>query len=154
MAVKPIPEGYQTVMPYLIVSGAAAAIEFYQQAFGATELTRITGAAGIAHAEISIGDARVMLADEFPEMGCRSPQSFGGSPISLMLYVDNVDALFGQALAAGATAVRPIENQFYGHRCGTLSDPFGHIWTISTQVEAVAPEALQRRFDAMQEAIV
>jgi PhnB protein len=147
MAVKPIPDGYHTATPYLIVEGAAGAIEFYKRAFGATELMRLADPSGkIGHAEIKIGDSPVMLADEFPEMGFRGPRSLGGSAVNLVLYVEDVDARFNQALAAGATAVRPVKDQFYGDRSGTLTDPFGHVWTLATHKEDVAPEEINRRF--------
>ncbi len=146
MPVKPIPEGYHSATPYLIISGAAKAIEFYKQAFGATELFRMAGPDGrIGHAEIKIGDSPIMLADEHPEMGAKSAKTLGGSPISLMLYVENVDALAAQAIAAGAKVIRPLQNQFYGDRSGTFEDPFGLCWTISTHVEDVSPEEMKRR---------
>jgi len=146
MPVKPIPDGYHTATPYLIVSGAAQAIEFYKKALGATELFRMTTPTGkIGHAEIKIGNSPIMLADEHPEMGARSAKTLGGSPMSLMLYVENVDALAAQAVAAGAKVVRPIQNQFYGDRSGTFEDPFGLSWTIATHVEDVPPEEMKRR---------
>jgi PhnB protein len=149
MAVKPIPDGYHTATPYLIVKDAGRALEFYKKAFGATELMRLEGPDGkIGHAEICIGDSPIMLADEFPDMGYRSPQALGGSPISICLYVEDVDALFQQALAAGATVVRPVKDQFYGDRSGTLSDPFGHVWTIATHKEDLSPEEVRRRSEA------
>jgi PhnB protein len=149
MAAKPIPEGYHTATPYLIVRGAARAIDFYQQAFGATELMRFAEPGGrVGHAEIKIGDSRIMLADEFPEMGIRSPQSFGGSGVILALYVEDVDASFARAVAAGATVLRPVKDQFYGDRAGTLTDPFGHVWTLATHTEDVPPDELRRRFEA------
>jgi PhnB protein len=149
MAVNPMPQEYSTPTPYLIVNQAADAIEFYKKAFGATEVMRLADAAGkIAHAEINIGQTRLMLSDEFPDMGCQSPRSLGGSPVSLMLYVADVDAQFSQALAAGATTLRPVEDQFYGDRAGTLSDPFGHIWTIATHIEDVSMEEINKRFQA------
>jgi len=146
MAVKPIPEGYHSVTPYLIIKGAAEAIEFYKKAFGATELMRMPTPQGtIAHAEIKIGDSPVMLADEYPEMGYRSPASLGGSGLSLMLYIENCDEVFKRALAAGAKELQPLQDQFYGDRSGTLQDPFGHVWTIATHVEDVPPDELERR---------
>ena len=148
MPVKPIPDGYHTATPYLIVSGAAAAIEFYKQAFGAIELFRMAGPDGrIGHAEIKIGNSPIMLADEHPEMGANSAKTLGGSPMFLMLYVDNVDVLAAQAVAAGAKEIRPLQNQFYGDRSGTFEDPFGLWWTISTHVEDVPPEEMKRRSD-------
>ena len=144
--VRPIPEGYHAVTPYLIVDDAARALEFYKQAFGATELFRMNGPDGrIGHAEIEIGDSRVMLADEHPEMNARSPRSFGGSPVSLLLYVEAVDAVVNQATAAGGKLIRPVADQFYGDRTGGVEDPFGHTWYIATHVEDVAPEELARR---------
>jgi PhnB protein len=149
MAVKPIPDGYHTATPYLIVQGAARALEFYKKAFGATELMRLAGPDGrVGHAEIKVGDSPIMLADEFPEMGIRGPHSFGGSPVHLLLYVEDVDARFDRAIAAGATVQRPVKDQFYGDRSGTLTDPFGHVWTIATHKEDVSPEEVHRRFEA------
>lgn len=149
MAVKPVPEGYHTVTPYLVISGASRAIEFYQRAFGAKEILRVPGPEGrLMHAEIQIGDSRIMLADECPEMGARSPQAFGGTPVSLLLYVDDVDAWAKRALAAGATELQPVRDQFYGDRAGTFSDPFGHMWTMSTHREDVSAEELQTRLAA------
>ena len=145
-AVKPIPDGYHTVTPYLIIKGAAGAIEFYKKAFGATELFRMTQPDGrVGHAEIKIGNSPIMLADEFPEMGARSPQSLGGSPVSILLYVEDVDALAGQAIAAGAKVTRPVKDQFYGDRSGSFEDPFGHHWHIATHKEDVSAEELEKR---------
>jgi len=144
--VKPIPEGYHSVTPYLIVDGGARAIEFYKQAFGATEVFRMDGPDGkIAHAEIKIGDSHVMLGDESPEMGSRGPGAFGGSPVTLMLYVEDVDATVNRAVEAGAQLTRPVANQFYGDRTGGVKDPFGHAWYIATHVEDVPYEELQKR---------
>ncbi len=143
---KPIPDGYHTATPYLIVNDAALAIEFYKEAFGATELLRMAKPDGkIGHAEIRIGDSTIMLADEFPEMGARSPQSFGGSPVSIFLYVENVDAVFAQTVAAGAVVQRPVADQFYGDRMGGVKDPFGHAWYIATHTEDVSPEEMRKR---------
>jgi PhnB protein len=151
--VKPIPEGYGTVTPYLIVQDAARAIEFYKQAFNATEVFRMADANGrIGHAEIKIGDAHVMLADEHPEIGARSPQAFGGSPVSFLVYDEDVDKLVAQALAAGATLKRAVADQFYGDRTGGVEDPFGHVWYIATHVEDVAEEEMQRRAAAAHKA--
>lgn len=148
--VKPIPEGYHTVTPYLIIQDAARAIEFYKQAFGAIELFRMDGPEGkVGHAEIKIGTSPIMLGDEHPEMGYRGVQSYGGSPISIMLYVEDSDALFAQAVAAGAKVEREVKDQFYGDRSGTVIDPFGLQWTISTHKEDVAPEEMQKRMEAM-----
>jgi PhnB protein len=144
--VKPIPDGYQAITPYLIVDGAASAIEFYQKVFGAIEVMRLSGPDGkVGHAELLINDARIMLADEFPQMGARGPRSFGGSPVRMLLYVDDVDAIAKRAVAAGAKLVRPIEDQFYGDRAGGLEDPFGHHWHIATHIEDVSAEEMQRR---------
>jgi PhnB protein len=149
MAAKPIPDGYHTATPYLIVNGTAEAIEFYKRAFGATELLRITDPQGrIGHAEIRIGDSVIMLADEHPDMGYRGPRSMGGSSVSILLYVDDVDTIFGRAVSAGATVQRPIANQFYGDRSGKVEDPFGHVWSIATHVEDVPPEEMRRRAEA------
>jgi len=144
--VKPIPEGYHTVTPYLTVQGATRAIDFYQKAFGARQLFRMDGPDGkVGHAELQIGDSRIMLADEFPQMGGKSPQTLGGSPVAIMLYVENVDAVYKQALAAGAKEDRPLQDQCYGDRSGSVFDPFGHKWFIATHVEDVSPEAMKRR---------
>ena len=146
MTAKPIPDGYHTATPYLIVQNAAAAIEFYKRAFGATELMRLTDPRGkVGHAEIKIGDSPIMLADEMPEMGFRSPQSIGGAGISLLLYVEDVDTRFRQATGAGAKVLRPVQDQFYGDRSGTLEDPFGHVWTLATHTEDVSMEEINRR---------
>ncbi|MBS1808202.1 MAG: VOC family protein [Acidobacteria bacterium] len=148
--VKPIPEGYHTVTPYLILQDAASALEFYKQAFGATELFRMADPSGkVGHAEIRIGNSPIMLGEEHPEMGYRGVQSYGGSPIGIMLYVEDSDALFAQAVAAGAKVEREIKDQFYGDRSGTVVDPFGYQWTISTHVEDVAPEEMQKRMAEM-----
>jgi PhnB protein len=153
MATKPIPDGYRTATPYLIVNGAAEAIEFYKRAFGASELFRMAAPSGkVGHAEIKIGDSVIMLADEFPEMGHRGPRSLGGSSVSILLYVEDVDELFERAVNAGAKAQRPVANQFYGDRSGTVEDPFGHVWTIATHVEDVPPEEMKRRAQAAFEA--
>ena len=150
MAVKSIPDGYHSVTPYLIVNGGPSALEFYKKVFGATEVSRFDGPDGkLAHAEIRIGDSMVMLSDEFGEMGFRGPQSIGGSPVGIMLYVEDCDQMFNRAVAAGATVKKPLEDQFYGDRSGTLEDPFGHLWTIATHTEDVTPEELQRRMAAM-----
>jgi PhnB protein len=144
--VKPIPEGYHTATPYLIVKDAARAIEFYKKAFGATELMRMPGTGGkIGHAEIKIGDSPIMLADEVPGMGFRSPESLGGSPISILLYVEDVDVVFSEALAAGAKVQKPVADQFYGDRSGGVTDPFGHVWYIATHKEDVSPEEMTKR---------
>jgi PhnB protein len=143
--VKPIPDGYYTVTPYLSIKGAASALEFYKKAFGATELFRMDWNGKLGHAEMQIGNSRVMMADEFPEMGVRGPQTLGGSAVGLCLYVEDCDALFHRAVSAGATVVRPLQDQFYGDRSGTVADPFGHVWTIATHKEDVPPQEMERR---------
>ena len=149
-AVKPIPEGYRSITPYLIIKGAARAIEFYKQAFGATEIMRFPGPNNtIGHAELRIGDSVIMLADEAPGGQYRSPDAFGGSPVSLMIYIEDVDKVFARALSLGARQTRAVEDQFYGDRSGNLVDPFGHIWTVSTHVEDVSQEEMQRRMAAL-----
>jgi PhnB protein len=151
MANKPksIPDGYHSATPYLIVSDAAAAIEFYKKAFGATELMRMPKPNGkIGHAEIKIGDSPIMLADEDPEVGARSPRTIGGSPVSILLYVDDVDTTFTKAVNGGAKVQRPVADQFYGDRTGGVDDPFGHLWYIATHVEDVSPEEMKKRATA------
>jgi PhnB protein len=143
--VKPIPEGYHSVTPYLICDGAADAIEYYKKTFGATELFRMDHGGKIGHAELKIGDSPIMLADEYPEMDYRSPKALGGTPVSLMIYVEDVDSVYKQAIDAGATEVKPLQDQFYGDRSGTLTDPFGHVWTIATHKEDVTMEEMNRR---------
>lgn len=146
MATQSIPAGYHSVTPYLIIKGAAAAIDFYKRAFGAAELMRMESPDGrIGHAEIKIGDSAIMLADEYPEMGFRSPQSLGGAGVSLMVYLDDVDVVFDRAIGAGARELQPVKDQFYGDRSGTLQDPFGHLWTIATHMEDVPAEEMERR---------
>jgi len=143
---KAIPEGYHTATPYLIIRGAAGAIEFYKKAFGATELFRFPAPDGkIGHAEIKIGDSPIMLADEFPEMGYKGPQTLGGSPVSIMIYVDDVDTVFNRAVNAGASVKEAVQDKFYGDRIGSLTDPFGHVWHVSTHKEDVSVEEMQRR---------
>lgn len=151
MTVKAIPEGYHSVTPYLIVDDGNAAIDFYKQAFGATEVLRLPMGDKIAHAEVRIGDSIVMLSDEWPEMGKLSPRSRGGSTAGLMIYLADVDAAFQRAMQAGATQERPVEDQFYGDRSGTVVDPFGHSWTLSTHVEDVPEDEMQRRMAAFSE---
>ena len=144
--VKAIPEGYEGATPYLIIKGAANASEFYKKAFGATEIMRIPAPGGtVGHAEIKIGNAIIMLADEFPEMNHKSPQSFGGTPVSMMVYVQDVDTFIQRAVAAGAKALTPVENKFYGDRSGSLEDPFGHQWHFATHVEDVSPDEMAKR---------
>jgi PhnB protein len=145
-AVKPIPEGYHSVTPYLIVKGAAQAIAFYERAFAAEELYRMPMPDGrIGHAELRIGDSRIMLADEHPGVGALSPGSVGGTPVTIHLYVEDVDATFARATAAGARVTRPVADQFYGDRLGVLTDPFGHVWSVATHREDVSEEELRRR---------
>ena len=147
---NPVPENYKGATPYLCVGGASSAIDFYKKAFGATETMRIADPSGkIGHAEIMIGDAPIMLADEFPEMAFRSPQALGGSPVTIHLYTEDVDTLIDRAVSAGAKLVRPVEDHFYGDRAGKLEDPFGHVWYIATHKEDVSPEEIQRRAAAM-----
>jgi PhnB protein len=149
MSVSHTPNGYHTATPYLVIKGAAAAIDFYKKVFSATEVMRMPGPGGmVMHAEVKIGDSIIMLADEFPDMGFRGPQSIGGSPVGINLYFPDVDARFAAAIKNGAIEKRPVQNQFYGDRSATIVDPFGHIWTISTHVEDVAPEEMNRRFEA------
>jgi PhnB protein len=144
--VKPIPDGYHAVTPYLIVDAGAKAIDFYKRAFGATEHMRVQDPAGkVHHAEIEIGGSRIMLADEHPEIGALGPKTVGGTPVSLHLYVEDVDAVVGRALAAGATLVRPVADQFYGDRVGGVADPFGHRWFVATHKEDLTVEELDRR---------
>ena len=146
MTVKPIPDGYHTATPYLIVDGAADAVEFYKKAFGATEVMRLPAPGGkLAHAEIQIGDSRIMMADEAPEMGFQGPKALGGNAVSICLYVEDVDTLFQRALDAGSKQLRPLQDQFYGDRSGTLKDPFGHVWTIATHTEDLTPEDIEKR---------
>jgi PhnB protein len=150
MPVKPIPDGYHTVTPYLYVKGAANAIDFYKKAFGAEEIMRFPAPDGrIAHAEIRIGDSTMMLADEHPEMNAIGPQTRGGTTVGFAIYVPDVDQRVARAVAEGAKIVRPVQNQFYGDRSGTLADPFGHTWTIATHVEEVPPAEMERRMKSM-----
>jgi len=143
--VKPIPEGYHSVTPYLIVSGAADALEYYKKAFGAVELFRMDHGGKIGHAELKIGDSPIMLADEYPEMGYRSPKALGGTPVSIMIYVEDVDTVYKQAIAAGGSELKALQDQFYGDRSGTLTDPFGHVWNIATHKEDVSEEEMTKR---------
>ena len=144
VTVKPIPEGYHTATPYMICKPAAEAIEFYKKAFGAVEVMRMAGPDGrIGHAEIKIGDSHIMLADEHPEMSIYSPQHYGGSPVSVLLYVGNADAIMSAAVAAGAKITRPLKDEFYGDRAGNIVDPFGHQWYIHTHIKDVSPEEMQ-----------
>jgi PhnB protein len=144
--VNPIPKGYEGATPYLIVKGAANALEFYKKAFGATEIMRIPAPGGkVGHAEIKIREAIIMLADEFPEMNHKSPQTLDGTPVTILIYVQDVDSFVKHAVAAGAKAVTPVETKFYGDRSGTLEDPFGHLWHFATHVEDVSPAEMAKR---------
>ncbi|WP_412075918.1 VOC family protein [Streptomyces xanthophaeus] len=146
MAVKPVPEGYPRVTPYLCVDGAAAAIDFYVSVLGANERMRMPAPGGkIGHAELELGNSIIMLADEYPDTGFRSPKAVGGTPVTLHVYVEDVDAVFADALARGATQLSPVKNEFYGDRSGQIEDPFGHRWNISTHVEDVPPEEMEKR---------
>lgn len=148
--VKPIPDGYHSATPYLIITNAAQAIEFYKKAFGATELTRLATPDGkLMHAEIKIGDSPIMICDECPDWNALSPLTIGGTTVSIVLYVDDVDTVVKQALAAGATEQMPVEDQFWGDRMGTVVDPYGHKWSIATHTEDVSPEELDKRAKAL-----
>jgi PhnB protein len=147
--VQPIPKGYEGATPYLIIKGAANALEFYKKAFEATEIMRMPAPGGkVGHAEIRIRNAIIMLADEFPEMNHKSPQSLGGTPVSIMIYVEDVDTFVKRAIAAGAKVLQAVENKFYGDRAGSLEDPFGHQWHFSTHVEDVPPNEMAKRAEA------
>lgn len=148
--VKPIPDGYHSATPYLIIRDAAKALEFYNQVFDAVETHRFSGPDGkIGHAEMKIGNSVIMLSDEHPEMGYASPQSLGGSPVSIMLYVEDCDAMFNRAVRAGATVKDALKDKFYGDRSGSVVDPFGHIWHIATHIEDVSPDEIARRLKEM-----
>ena len=150
MSVKPIPDGYHTVTPYLIVKDAAKAIDFYKKAFGAVELLRMNGPDGsVGHAEIRIGDSPVMLGSECPVMGTKGPETLGGSAVSILIYVEDVDARVKQAVSAGGNLYRPVQDQFYGDRSGTLTDPFGHVWTIATHKEDLTMEEIKARCEKL-----
>jgi PhnB protein len=148
--VKPIPDDYPRVSAYLTVDGAADAIEFYKSILGATERGRLPGPDGrIGHAELNLGDSLIMLSDSFPDMGVRDPKDIGGTPVTLSVYVEDVDDVFARALAAGATEQRPVQNQFYGDRSGQFVDPWGHRWNVASRVENVSPEEMERRAASM-----
>ncbi|QDU39392.1 Glyoxalase-like domain protein [Maioricimonas rarisocia] len=150
MSVKPIPDGYHSITPYLLIKGAAKAIDFYAKAFGAQEKMRLVGPDGrIGHAELKIGDSHIMLADEHPEMDAFAPETPGRSGVGILLYVENVDEVVERAVTAGAEIERPLYDQFYGDRSATLLDPFGHMWTVATHIEDVTPEEIQQRMEAM-----
>jgi len=148
--VKPIPDGYRSVTPYMIIKGAAQAIEFYKKAFNARERMRVPGPGGkVMHAELELGDSVIMPGDESPEMGALGPAAVGGTPVTIHLYVENVDGMFAQAISAGAKQEQPLRNQFYGDRSGGLVDPFGHKWHLAQHIEDVSPEEMDRRMKEM-----
>lgn len=151
--VQPIPAGYHSVTPYLVIKNAAEALEFYKRAFGATEKLRLEGPGGtIAHAEVVIGNSHVMLGEQNEDMGILGPKAIGGTPVSLLIYVENVDELFARAVKAGAKELQPVTDQFYGDRSGRIEDPFGHLWSIATHIEDLTQEEIDRRFaDIMQQ---
>lgn len=149
-APDPVPDTHHSITPYLIISGAAEAIAFYKEVFGAEELMRLDTPGGtIGHAEIKIGDSIVMLSDENPEMGAKGPGAYGGSPVMMHLYIEGVDGVVERAVAAGAELVRPVQDQFYGDRSGMIKDPFGYVWNVSMHVEDVSPEEIERRMAEM-----
>lgn len=151
MSVKPIPSGYHTVTAYLCVKDAAKGIEFYKKAFGAEEVLRMKAPNGaVMHAEIQIGDSKIMLADEHPEMGFKAPQAFGGSPMKLLLYVSDVDKRVEQAVKAGAKLIREVKDQFYGDRSGAVEDPFGYTWYLATHIEDVSAEEMKKRMAKLE----
>ena len=149
-SVKPVPDGYHTLTPHLVVKGASQAIDFYKKAFGAEEISRAPGPDGksLMHAELKIGDSRFFLVDEFPDMNCRGPQTIGGTPVTLHVYVEDVDAAFNQAVAAGAQVRMPLADMFWGDRYGVLADPFGHAWSMATHKEDLSPEEIGKRAQA------
>ena len=150
-AVKPIPDGYHTVTAYLTVDDAAKAIDFYTEAFGATELFRLPMGDMIGHAEVKIGDSHIMLSDEFDDMNIKGPNARGGPTAAFMIYVEDADAAFAKAIKAGAKQDRPVESQFWGDRMGSVIDPFGHKWSLATHVEDVSPEEMEKRMAAWSE---
>ena len=148
--IKPVPSGFHTVTPYLVIANAGKAIEFYKEAFGARESSRLASPDGkVMHAEIMIGDSPIMLSDEFPDWNALSPLTIGGTPVSIMLYVEDVDSIVKRAVAAGATLLMPVENQFWGDRMGTVADPFGHKWSVATHKENVSPDEIITRANAI-----
>jgi PhnB protein len=150
MAVKPIPENYPRITRYLCIKGAAEAIDFYTKAFGATERMRMTEPGGkVGHAELEVAGGLIMLADEYPDIGFRSPTSLDGSPVVIHIYVEDVDAFCNQAVAAGATLLKPVANQFYGDRSGQLRDPFGHVWSVATHKEDLTTDEMKKRAAAL-----
>jgi PhnB protein len=149
---KPIPEGYPQVTPYLVVDGANAAIEFYAKVFGTRERMRLPGPDDtVGHAELQLGDSLIMLADEAPQVGARGPKAVSGTPVTISVYVDDVDGVVDRAVSAGAKVLRPVEDQFYGDRVGQFEDPFGHRWSVATHVEDVPPDEMARRAAEMTE---
>lgn len=149
-AVRPVPDESQAMSPYLIVKGAQEAIAFYQRAFGAKELFRLAEPSGkIGHAELAIGRSRLILADEYPDFGALSPVTVGGTPVSIHLYVDDVDKMMAQATAAGATLLRAVQDEFFGDRTGLLTDPFGHRWHLASRKERLSPEEMQKRMNVI-----
>lgn len=149
MSVKAIPDGYEGITPYLVCKNAEAAIDFYTRAFGATELFRIGSPGMVGHAEMKIGNAIIMLADEHPDFGALSPETVGGSPVSLLVYVEDVDGFTAKAVAEGLETLRPVQDQFYGDRSGQFKDPFGHLWSFATHKEDVSPEEMNTRAAAL-----
>ena len=150
MNVKPIPAGHHTVTPYLVIKNGVKAMDFYKAAFGATEIFKLVMPDGrLGHGEIRVGDSVIMMSDEFPEYGGKSPQTLGGSPVNIHLYVEDVDAFFKKAVGAGAIERKPVKDQFYGDRSGQLEDPFGHLWWVATHKEDVSPDEMQKRVNAM-----
>lgn len=148
--VRPIPKGYNSITPYLVVDGADKAIAYYKKVFGAKELFRMAAPGGkIGHAELRIGDSVVMLADEWPQMGFKGPKAYGGAAVSILLYVEKCDAVYKKALAGGGAEIKPMQDQFYGDRSGTFVDPFGHVWTIATHVKDVSPKEMKKAAAAM-----
>ncbi|RIK62398.1 MAG: glyoxalase [Planctomycetota bacterium] len=150
MAAKPIPDGFHTVTPHIVCQNAAAAIDFYKKAFGAEEVCRMPNpGGGLMHAEVAIGNSRVMLVDEMPQMGCKSPKTLGGSPVTIHLYVNDADKVFNQAVSAGATPIMPVQDMFWGDRYGLVADPFGHQWSIATHKEDLTPQQMSERMAKM-----
>jgi PhnB protein len=150
MTTRSLPDGHHTATPYLAIDGADQALDFYKQAFNAEEKFKLLMPDGrLGHAEIQLGDSRIMIADEVPEYGGNSPRKLGGSPVSIHLYVEDVDKFFQRALAAGARERKPVTDQFYGDRAGQLEDPFGHLWWVATRKEDVSPQEMQRRVDSL-----
>ncbi len=144
--VKPVPDGYHSVIPYLIIDDASSAIDWYTKALGAKEIVRMPGPGGkVGHAELLFGDSIVMLADEHPDMGIKSAKTIGGSPVTICVYVEDVDAVYAAAVAGGATVLQELEDKFYGDRAGQIEDPYGHVWNLMTHIEDVSPEEMDKR---------